>query len=150
MQIVPYPEALKVNGRIYKVRGFCCPVPLQPRFPSYTRQRVLLHYRSHLHFGPITAVPCRAKAGSLLRTSILVRPHMVMALVQNLTALLNFPPINLVEAPGTAPGSATFIPHDAYRHSRRKSINRGIIDLIVASSKRHFSINLCRPKLVGH
>ena len=26
--------------------------------------------------------------------------------------------VELVEAPGTAPGSATLIPHDVYRHSR--------------------------------
>ena len=144
MQIVLYPDALKVNGKINKVRGFCCPVPLEPRFPSYTRQRVLLHYRSHLHFGPITAVPCRAKAEPLLRTSILVRPHMVSVLVLKHILLLNFLPIILVEAPGTAPGSVTLISHGAYRYSRRNSINKGIIDLIVVSSKRHFSFNLCQ------
>ncbi len=150
MQITPYPEAFKVNGIINKVRGFCCPVPLEPRFPSYTRQRVLLHYRSHLHFGPITAVPCRAKAEPLLRTSILVRPHIMSVSVQKLIILLNFLPIKMVEAQGTDHGSATTISRGAYRHSRRKSINKGIIDLIVASSKRHFSINQCQPNLVGH
>src|SRR5260370_40723205 len=57
--------------------------------------------------GPISAEPCRAKTSPLPRASILFRPHK--------------PPNaggEMVEAPGTAPGSATPIPRSVYRHSR--------------------------------
>src|SRR5690606_15925255 len=90
--------------------GFCCPAPPGPRLPS-VRQRVQRSYRWHLGFGPITAVPCRAKAGPLLRTSILVRPQQQR--VHSSSAAL------VVEAPGTAPGSVTSIPASVYRHSRQ-------------------------------
>ena len=51
-------------------------------------------------FGPITAVPHRAKADTFTRPSILFRPHTCR---QKL-----FCPV-LVEPPGTAPGSGPFI-----------------------------------------
>ncbi len=57
---------------------------------------------------PITAESCRAKTMSLLRASILFRPRHKILLLQDL----------MVEAPGTAPGSATSIPQSVYHHSR--------------------------------
>lgn len=57
---------------------------------------------------PITAVSCRAKTVSLLRASILFRPRHTTRHTGG-----------LVEAPGTAPGSAASIPQSVYRHSRQ-------------------------------
>ena len=61
-------------------------------------------------YGPITVVPCRAKLLPLLHASILVRPRT--------DPPSNDPTGRLVEAPGTAPGSAAPIPQKVYRHSR--------------------------------
>src|SRR5580658_8790479 len=55
----------------------------------------------------MTAEPCRAKSGSLPRVSSLFRPR------------IPHNPGELVEAPGTAPGSTTLIPRTVYRHSRQ-------------------------------
>ena len=70
---------------------------------------LLRSYRSQLDYDPITAVPCRAKTLPLPRASILFRPRGSPALEAG---------EKLVEAPGTAPGSATLIPQAVYRHSR--------------------------------
>ena len=72
--VSPGCTAASVNA---EVGGFCCPAPPVPRLPSDARQRVRLHCHSHLRFGPITAVPCRAKTTPLPRTSSLVRPRNV-------------------------------------------------------------------------
>lgn len=56
----------------------------------------------------MTAEPYRAKTGSLLRTSILFRPQK--------PSQIRGP--EMVETPGTAPGSVTSIPRSVYRHSR--------------------------------
>src|SRR3546814_697871 len=89
-----------------RVGGFCCPVPPEPRLLLMQQQRVR-RYRSHLENGPMTVVPCRAKTTPLPRASILFRPHDTGRRAGG-----------LVEAPGTAPGSATLIPCGVYRHSR--------------------------------
>src|SRR5882672_4567313 len=96
-----------------KLGGFCCPVPPGPRLPNNVRQRVPYGYRWHLVIGPITAVPCRAKTMPLPRASILFRPRRVPP-----SHALHAMAGKMVEAPGTAPGSAALIPHGVYRHSR--------------------------------
>ena len=67
-------------------------------------------------FGPVSAVPCRAKTIPLLRASSLFRPH--EACQSYRMAGMAHRQAGLVEAPGTAPGSATPIPNSVYRHSR--------------------------------
>jgi len=59
----------------------------------------------------MTAVSCRAKDRSLPRVSSLFRPHKP----KDISALGE-----MVEAPGTAPGSTTLIPTAVYRHSQPK------------------------------
>src|SRR4051812_13170199 len=98
------------------VGGFCCPVPPEPRLSLMQRQRAPHDCHWHLSYGPITAEPCRAKDASLPRVSSLFRPHRVAA-PDHLSD--PSPPHWMVEAPGTAPGSTTFIPHTVYRHSRQ-------------------------------
>src|SRR5437762_11586247 len=58
---------------------------------------------------PVTAEPYRAKTAPLPRSSILVRPHRLRP--RRVGG-------EMVEAPGTAPGSETLIPRGVYRHSR--------------------------------
>ena len=99
-----------VHQRVGRVGGFCCQVPPEPRCSlcGYSKCLVIIGICA---FGPITAVPCRAKAMSLPRASILYRP-------QRAPLATRAAGEGLVEAPGTAPGSATLIPHHVYRHSR--------------------------------
>src|SRR5512139_3203105 len=59
---------------------------------------------------PVTAEPYRAKTAPLPRSSILVRPHRLRPLKVRRE--------EMVEAPGTAPGSETLMPRGVYRHSR--------------------------------
>ena len=75
--LVPRGAGLRQGGvgGTEKVGGFCCPVPPEPRLSLMQRQRAP-HCHWHLWISPITAVPCRAKGGSLPRVSSLFRPHM--------------------------------------------------------------------------
>ena len=57
---------------------------------------------------PFTAEPCRAKTAPLPRSSILFRPHRSRPAREG----------EMVEAPGTAPGSETSMSRSVYRHSR--------------------------------
>src|SRR5579859_3897564 len=82
------------------------PLGIRPREPHAQR------CRSHLEIDPITAVSCRAKVAPLLRTSKLDRPH------GSHLGADPCPKVDLVEAPGTAPGSVTPILRAVYRHSR--------------------------------
>jgi len=66
---------------------------------------------------PITAVPSRAKSNTFPYTSILVRPHQQRSIVPDGVACRPL----LVEAPGTAPGSAICTQCTVYRHSYRCS-----------------------------
>ena len=107
------------------VGGFCCPVPPEPRLglrraqdlkcgcQTAVRQRGEPPQSCHSQLcnGPITAVPYRAKTAPLPRASILFRPH-----GDDRHCLCRSGVV--VEAPGTAPGSATLIPNGVYCHSR--------------------------------
>ena len=57
---------------------------------------------------PVTAEPYRAKTAPLPRSSILFRPHRSRVKLRE----------EMVEAPGTAPGSETLMSRGVYRHSR--------------------------------
>src|SRR3954469_3146594 len=92
-----------------EVGGFCCPVPPEPRLSLMQRQRAP-HCHWHLWVSPITAVQCRAKGESLPRVSSLFRPHWPAKPVASW---------EMVEAPGTAPGSTTLISHTVYHHSQQ-------------------------------
>jgi hypothetical protein len=101
--------------------GFCCQVPADPAcYPAKSKGLVFedsnrLRGQSDLSivvirnykFSPITAVPCRAKTHPL-------RPR------RSCFAPIGSPHAGeeMVEAPGTAPGSDGFITIAIYRHSR--------------------------------
>ena len=79
--------------------------------------------RLQLLYGPISVVPCRAKSPPLPRVSILFRPQTPDRASGETFPFrshrsITRPRRNLVEAPGTAPGSTTLIPRPVYRHSR--------------------------------
>ena len=86
-------------------------LPGAPRNRAYLK---LLGSESHMivigicKISPITAVPYRAKSRSLHARRSYFAPR--MPTVINITGL--------VEAPGTAPGSASLIAQAVYRHSR--------------------------------
>src|SRR5262249_20412122 len=79
-------------------------------------------YRSQLSFDPITAVSYRA-------TDFVFTTRVEPVSPPQRPAPNPVPePAKLVEAPGTAPGSATLIPQAVYRHSRlpdRQDIGSG-------------------------
>ncbi len=102
------------------VGGFCCQVPPEPRcsLSGYSKCLIIVGI---CESSPITVVQCRVKARPLPRTSILFRPLEGSGLsAPNAGRSPENPgePESLVEAPGTAPGSATLIPQDVYHHSR--------------------------------
>ena len=59
-----------------EVGGFCCPAPPGPRASYFLGSRPKCNVVVGTYgFGPITAVPYRAKTDPLPRTSILFHPH---------------------------------------------------------------------------
>src|SRR4051812_37454940 len=109
--------------------GFCCQVPPNPACRSLTRQDFNSVFQTALRslghrsivvvgnygFGPITAEPCRAKARPLRPRRSCFDP---VTGVEGKAAWPAFHPLELVESPGTAPGSERFITTPVYRHSR--------------------------------
>ncbi len=73
-----------------------------------------------ISFGPISAVPCRAKESPLRPRRSYFTPIRYSGLPGILSggATCMFEPEHLVEVPGTAPGSDGFITTTIYRHSR--------------------------------
>ena len=75
-------------------------------------------------FGPISVVPCRAKARPLRPRRSYFAPYQASEIRKQVSGLLLpdarslTPDPWMVEAPGTAPGSERFIPTAIYCHSR--------------------------------
>ncbi|CCQ72815.1 protein of unknown function [Magnetospira sp. QH-2] len=95
-----------------KVGGFCCQVPPEPRcYSLLSGNSKCLIIVGISQSGPITVgtMPDESKSLYYARRSYFAP----------ITSPPNSPPDGLmVEAPGTAPGSATLIPLSVYRHSR--------------------------------
>lgn len=120
---VPSPKPARACPRRESVGGFCCPAPPVPRYVSCSLSRegyqAALAARATLSLAsldwPDNGGTMPGELRTFPRTSILIRPPRAAAPT---TETVEEGSGELVEAPGSAPGSVTAIAYALYRHSR--------------------------------